>query len=204
MAFLLRDLLFTPNCLGCNQLGEWACHECLADLKLQTSRQIPNVDLVKTAHHYEGWLRDKVIAYKSGENHLARGLAEVLIAKCLKEFGQSTLIPIPSSQEKIKLRQGDTIFNIAKQIQLLDRKFLVNPNLQLIKNVFDQVGLSYQDRINNLENAFGAHRKINGDVILIDDVITTGSTMGSAAKTLKLVGAKSVIAVALCSAGKMH
>lgn len=204
MAFLLRDLLFTPNCLGCDQLGEWVCHGCLANLKVQTGRHIPNVDLVISAHHYEGWLRDKVIAYKSGEYHLARGLAEVLIAKCLKEFGQSTLVPIPSSQEKLKLRQVDTILNITKQIQLLDRKFIVAPNLKLIRSVSDQVGLSYKDRINNLENAFGAIRKISGDVILIDDVVTTGSTMSSAAKTLKLAGARSVIAVALCSAGKMH
>lgn len=204
MAFLLRDLLFTPNCLGCDQLGEWVCNGCLADLKVQTGRHIPNVDLVITANNYEGWLRDKVIAYKSGEYHLARGLAEVLIAKCLKEFDQSTLVPIPSSQEKIKLRQVDTILNITKQIQQLDRKFIVAPNLKLIKSVSDQVGLSYQDRINNLENAFAAMRKISGDVILIDDVVTTGSTMSSAAKTLKLAGARSVTAVALCSAGKMH
>ncbi|MEN9741434.1 MAG: hypothetical protein RIR66_390 [Actinomycetota bacterium] len=204
MAVLIRDLLFTPNCLGCNQLGEWICGRCLANLKVQTSRQIPNVDLVITAHHYEGWLRDKVIAYKSGEIHLARGLAEILICNCLTKVDQLTLVPIPSSQEKIKLRQVDTILNITKQVQLLDRKFLVMPNLKLIKSVSDQVGLSYEDRINNLEDAFGALRKINGDVILIDDVITTGSTMSSAAKTLKLVGAKSVTAVALCSAGKMH
>lgn len=204
MAFLLRDLLFTPNCLGCNQLGEWVCNGCLLNLKVQTDRQIPNVDLVITAHHYEGWLRDKVIAYKSGEFHLARGLAEVLIAKCLRVVNQSTLVPIPSSQEKIKIRQVDTILNIAKQIQQLDSKFQVVPNLKLIKSVSDQVGLSYHERINNLEEAFGALRKINGDVILVDDVITTGSTMSSAAKTLKLFGAKSVTAVALCSAGKMH
>jgi predicted amidophosphoribosyltransferase len=204
VAFLLRDLLFTPNCLGCDQLGEWVCNGCLANLKVQTGRQIPNVDLVITAHPYEGWLREKVIAYKSGEYHLARGLAEIIIGKCLTEIDQSHLVPIPSSQEKIKIRQADTILNITKQIQLLDRKFVVMPNLKLIKRVADQVGLSHKDRIDNLEGAFGALRKISGDVILIDDVITTGSTMGSAAKTLKLVGANSVTAVALCSAEKMH
>lgn len=204
MPFLLRDLLFTPSCLGCNLLGEWVCQKCLKDLKVQTSRQIPFVDQVIAANFYDGWLREKVISYKSGEFHLARGLAEVLIHKCLTQTNKTTLVPIPSSQEKIKLRQIDTMLHVTKQIHQLDRNYQITPNLQLIKKVSDQVGLSHQSRVENLRNAFGVNQKITGDVILIDDVITTGSTMSSAAKTLKLAGAKSVIAVALCSAGNMH
>ena len=204
MAFLLRDLLFTPSCLGCGHLGEWVCQWCLNDLEVQTGRQIPYVDQVIVANSYQGWLRDRVISYKSGEFHLARGLAEVLLNKCLTHLDKKILVPIPSSLEKIKLRQLDTMLHVANQIRLLDRKYQVQPNLRLIRRVSDQVGLSHLGRIENLANAFGASQKIMADVILIDDVITTGSTVSAAAKTLKVAGAKSVTAVALCGAGKMY
>ena len=204
MAFLLRDLLFTPSCLGCSSLGEWVCQRCLRDLEVQTGRQIPYVDQVIAANSYESWIKEKVISYKSGEFHLARGLAEVLLNKCLSLLDQTILIPVPSTLEKIKLRQLDTMLHVANQIRLLEVKYKVHPNLNLIKTVSDQVGLSHQSRIENMADAFGVSQKVIGDVILIDDVITTGSTLSAAAKTLKLAGANSVTAVALCSAGKMH
>lgn len=204
MPFLLRDLLFTPSCLGCAQLGQWTCQKCLTDLKIQTNRIIPNVDQVITAHNYEGWLRERVIAYKSGNAHLARAFAEVLLTKCLPKTNSCILIPIPSSHAKIQLRQLDTILQITKQIHLLDRNYQVIPSLKLIREVSDQVGLSVKLRTENMKNAFGVSRKISGEVILVDDVITTGSTVASAAKTLKLAGAKTVSAIALCSAGNVH
>ena len=204
MPFLLRDLLFTPSCLGCAQLGQWVCKRCLAELKIQNHRIIPNVDQVITAHSYEGWLRDCVIAYKSGDYHLARGLAEILLVKCLPKTNCLNLVPIPSSQEKIQLRQVDIILQISKQIYLLDHIYQIQSNLKLIKPIADQVGLSSELRAENLKNAFGVTRKLSGDVVLIDDVITTGSTVSSAAKTLKLAGARTVTAIALCSAAKMH
>lgn len=204
MSFLLRDLLFTPSCLGCGNLGEWVCQRCMNNLEVQTGRQIPHVDQVIVANSYQGWLKDRVISYKSGEFHLARGLAEVLLNKCLGQLDKNILVPIPSSLEKIKLRQMDTMLQVVNQICLLEGKYQVQPSLSLIRRVSDQVGLSHQNRIENVANAFGASQEIMADVILIDDVITTGATVSAAAKTLKTAGAKSVTAVALCSAGKMH
>lgn len=174
------------------------------NLEVQTGRQIPHVDQVIVANSYQGWLKDRVISYKSGEFHLARGLAEVLLNKCLGQLDKNILVPIPSSLEKIRLRQLDTMLHVVNQICLLEGKYQVQPSLRLIRRVSDQVGLSHQNRIENVANAFGASQKIMADLILIDDVITTGATVSAAAKTLKSAGAKSVTAVALCSAGKMH
>jgi len=64
--------------------------------------------------------------------------------------------------------------------------------------VQDQVGLSFTERQANMSSAFRANRPVVGDVILIDDVVTTGATLMNAAKALKIAGAKRVYCITLC------
>jgi predicted amidophosphoribosyltransferase len=66
-----------------------------------------------------------------------------------------------------------------------------------IKNTKAQSSLSAKKRSSNLVDAFkwSGQTPINQDVLLIDDVITTGSTLNTAAETLKLAGAHKIIAL---------
>ena len=75
-------------------------------------------------------------------------------------------------------------------------------NLYLRRAVADQVGLTALQRQENLDAAFGTRRIINGTVVIVDDVITTGATMNSAARALKFAGAQRVFALALCGTPK--
>lgn len=202
--FLLRDLLFTPICIGCNKFGVRICTSCLRELKPINNLRHGYLDRIIAANDYSGWLRDRLIQYKSGEHTLAMGLASVLSLKCLSQTPSLKIVPIPSSTQKIKLRQIDTIGYLANQIKTLEPKYQVLPILSLIKDVKDQVGLSYRDRATNLQNAFLTTQKVSGNVLLIDDVITTGATVWNAAKVLKQAGATSVTAVTLCNAARLH
>lgn len=202
--FLLRDLLFTPTCIGCTKFGVRICTACLAELKPVNNRRLGYLDRIIAANDYSGWLRDRLIQYKSGEYTFALGLASILLTKCLTQATSLKIVPIPSSNQKIKLRQIDTIGYLANQIKTLEPKFQVISVLSLIKDVKDQVGLSYSARAINMNNAFVANQKITGNILLLDDVITTGATISNAAKVLKLAGATSVTAVALCNAARLH
>ena len=75
-------------------------------------------------------------------------------------------------------------------------------NLFLRRIVLDQVGLTAAQRHSNLEGAFGIRRTVNGTVVLVDDVVTTGATLNSAARTLKFAGAQRVFALTLCGSPK--
>lgn len=75
-------------------------------------------------------------------------------------------------------------------------------NLFLRRTVVDQVGLSALQRQENLDGAFGTRWAINGNVVIVDDVITTGATMNTAAKALKYAGAQRVFGLALCGTPK--
>jgi predicted amidophosphoribosyltransferase len=50
----------------------------------------------------------------------------------------------------------------------------------------------------NLEGAFGVRKALHGTVVIVDDVVTTGATLNSAAKALKFAGAQRIFALALC------
>jgi ComF family protein len=204
MPTLFRDLIFTPTCICCQQLGTALCGHCANSLVQVTQLQIMNISDGKFAHHYSGWLRDRLIEYKSGNYELARGLAEVISAKCLDPKSKNILVPIPTTAEKIRLRGIDTVGHLAKQVKLINQTVEIMPILRVTKVLTDQVGLTKAQRIVNLSGAFRSTKMFTGDVILIDDVVTTGATLGAAALALKHAGANTVKAVGLCAAVKMH
>ncbi len=203
MAGLFRDLIFTPSCIACAKLGLIVCQQCLADLAEVRRDDLANVDELICANPYQGWLRERLIEYKSGNYVLGRGLAQIVIERCLRKLPNVPIVPIPTSSEKLRIRQIDTVGHIAKQIKLISLDSHISPVLQLRKNIVDQVGLSKSQRLENLKNAFICKRGVNGSFILLDDVVTTGATMTSAALALKSAGAKRVYAAGLCAARKL-
>ena len=200
----LTDLLFTPTCLNCKRLGLALCDRCLLQLNQVKKFDLNNIDEVICAHSYEGWLRDRIIEYKSGNYQLGRGLAEILLAKCFEPLTNITIVPIPSSSEKIALRQIDTIGNLANQLKKLDSKIQIKKVLGFRHLVQEQVGLTQLQRAKNMQNAFRSTKAIRGQVFLLDDVVTTGSTMAAAAVALKEAGADSIIGIGLCASSKLH
>jgi predicted amidophosphoribosyltransferase len=77
--------------------------------------------------------------------------------------------------------------------------------LQRQKETRSQVGLTKNERRENVYDAFSANRSIEGKTVLImDDVSTTGATLSSAADVLLLSGAKDVYALTVARALPHH
>ncbi|CAB4820951.1 unannotated protein [freshwater metagenome] len=70
------------------------------------------------------------------------------------------------------------------------------------RRVQDQSGLNAQQRMQNLVGAFGVENRarIYGDIVLIDDVVTTGSTLREASRALSAGGLKVSAAITACVA----
>jgi competence protein ComFC len=111
------------------------------------------------------------------------------------------LVPIPLSAKRLRKRGYNQAALLAKE---LGKRFgmEVLPLLKRIKETKPQYGLKREERITNMKDAFMLNDKglmIEDKliVILIDDVLTTGSTMSEAAKVLKKNGVREVWGVAL-------
>ena len=84
--------------------------------------------------------------------------------------------------------------NLKRHFSLLRTRLL-----RRVRETIPQTELPYFERLRNLYDAFTVKESLpEGEIVLIDDVMTTGSTLNAAARTLKEAGAERVSAWVLC------
>lgn len=118
------------------------------------------------------------------------------------------LVPVPASRKRIRERGFDQCQRLAQEIERVDARSEL-PHFKACLNVLkksatahEQKELSRGDRLRNLTGSFLVQPEYmqlirDADIILIDDVYTTGATMHECTKTLIAEGAKSVACFAL-------
>jgi len=164
----------------------------------------------KALFQYKNKLSKKAIwAIKYNKNNIITNKFSCLLYDFILEnisdemifsnFNNPILIPIPMHPKNLKERGYNQSELIVKDIEKIDNNknfsFCYNA-LQKIKETPHQSKLKNKnERLKNLKDCFFADEKLvkNKNIILIDDVITTGTTMSEATKALKKVGAKKVI-----------
>ena len=202
---VLKQLVFTPRCLICSRLGVEFCAACINSIRPFRARDLSDLEACFCAGEYSGWLRDTIICYKNGDARYNEMLSQILLSAYEKFFRSEdlTLIPIPSSPQKVRERGFDSVANLCIRLARGNESISVDgANLFLRRQVVDQVGLSASQRHANLEGAFGIRKTLHGAVVIVDDVITTGATLNSAAKALKFAGAQRIFALTLCGTPK--
>ena len=106
------------------------------------------------------------------------------------------LIPIPSRKSAARQRGRQFIAEVSQGASIKHSIPLVSP-LMHARKVRDQSGLHLQERWNNLEGAFVVEKEhgLRGNVVLIDDLVTTGATLCEAARALRYAGIQVIGAV---------
>ena len=206
----LLDIFFPPKCAFCRRrlrAGETGmCEECRRTLpyREQPKEKGPAfVEYVCAPLKYEGTVRDALHRYKfKGMTAYAR-LFGSLVAQCAREnlAGEYDLISwVPLSSERLHERGYDQamLIALAAALELDD---VAVETLRKTRNAAPQSGTeSAEERRANIS---GAYEIIDPElvrekrILLIDDIITTGSTVSECARTLGLAGAESVVCVCL-------
>jgi ComF family protein len=153
--------------------------------------------MVRSAVWYEGWVRPAIQAFKyEGEFARDRHLAELALP-LLAEFGPNLLIaPVPLHPRRLKERGYNQSEKLALRISIATG-LLITGALYREINTRHQVGLSGHERALNVRDAFLVEgTDVAGRrVLLIDDVMTTGATLGACASALEDAGATWVSAI---------
>jgi predicted amidophosphoribosyltransferase len=157
-----------------------------------------------------------LLSYKErGAIGLARILAVPLAAAvCAAAGGRRdvVVVPVPSSRSAIRSRGDDVTLLLVRRAAAAARRHgvavRVVPALRHDRRVVDQAGLSARDRAANLSGAFavrpGAAARVGaGQVVVADDVVTTGATLVEAARALRHSGVP-VLAAATIAATQRH
>lgn len=127
--------------------------------------------------------------------------------------GPIVLVPVPSAPAASRKRGHDPVRAIAaaaaERLRGLGLPIVSVPLLRQARRVADQAGLSSSRRAANLAGAFEAVprrtgllaevRKRRAVVVLVDDIVTTGSTLAEAARALQLTGAEVPLAVTVAA-----
>lgn len=171
--------------------AEHLCYEC-------RKRDWPFV-LVRAAGPYEGILKDAIHRFKyAGRRSLAGSLARLMAVAGREEpsFSRVDLImPVPLSGEKLCHRGYNQAALLAGEVGSLLRLPVDGRSLIKIIDTPPQAGLSRPARESNLTGAFkvtNAGKVLDKNILIIDDVFTTGSTMSAVAAALLKSGARQV------------
>ena len=112
------------------------------------------------------------------------------------------LVPMPLHTSRLVERGFNQSHEIARVVSRLLDLPLAAAGLRRIRSTAPQVGLSRRERAGNLSGAFAADPGLvaGRHVVLLDDVVTTGSTVIEAASTLRAAGAASIAVWAVARA----
>ncbi len=134
---------------------------------------------------------------------LARSIAESTIT-LFSEHSWDSITAVPSSKESFLERGFNPALQIAKHIKLKLKHTRLEPNLlQHRGSAAQQASLASSKRIENVRNSFAANaNKVHGrEILLVDDVVTTGATSTACALALLDAGAAQVDLFSLCRSG---
>ncbi len=166
-------------------------HECG-----KCRRRSPSYNHARTPYAYQSPLKEAIVLLKhKGKTQLAPLLAQLMAQTGPPVVIIDAIVAVPLHPTRLRKRE----FN---QSLLLARSLGKRWNLPVLTNVLlrtkltpPQTSLSRRARLTNLRKCFAVKRPdvIEGkNILVVDDVFTTGTTVNECAKTLRKAGAQSV------------
>lgn len=200
---LLIDIFFPSFCVNCNKEGSFLCNDCFSLIDVLEKQYCPFCDQPKVvldgktcpvcrssksldglfcATSYDNFIVKNLIRQSKTIKGLSAPLAYLIIAhliklnNSLKNCG-SIIIPVPLHKKELKQKGFNMSEEIAKELSLALK-------IPLINNV-----LIKREGLFSCEN-----QKLieNKNILLVDDVFITGSTLEECSRTLKNKGAREV------------
>ena len=207
----IAELLYPSRarCLGCGDLGgtgdaDWLCSDCRKKLKPKAHTAYSEhwgTDGISKGYfalYYAPPISRLIRAFKyESVYRCADYLVELMepVLQAIRPGDYDCLVPVPLHYD----REWTRGFNQAKVLARLIGKRLnipVNTELKRSVNTRKQAKLRVSQRRKNVENAFYTKSSYEGlRVLIVDDVLTTGSTACACAKVLRKAGATDVAAL---------
>ena len=207
--------LFFPNqCLVCKggdfHSSDPICPDCLQQMNpLPIENRVKEltvnngIDMALAGWDFGDELRTAIHSLKYEErarigSFLGKVLGERLPLKTIQELDY--LIPVPLHPVKFR----DRGFNQAEWIAIGVGKAIQKPVqtglMKRMKYTISQTTLNREERLNNMKQAFRITKDVTDKKIgIVDDVLTTGSTISSMASVLKDAGAKTIVALTVAT-----
>jgi ComF family protein len=208
----LRQVSRVPVCRACLAkpeplAAEYFCAQCRAPFRnafpldeqglcALCRRGVSGFDAAYSYGFYEGELRALLHLFKYGRvQTLAKPLGRLLALALPREEKFDAIVPMPLHWRKRWVRGFNQADLLAREISRRTHT-PVRYALRRVRNTATQAGLTNAKRRKNVSGAFRPRgtKMLHGQrVLLVDDVMTTGSTAAACARALKMAGARQVV-----------
>ncbi|MBU1132331.1 ComF family protein [Patescibacteria group bacterium] len=222
----LLDFVFPKECFRCKKEGEYLCSACFD--KIEYIEEFPcfichaennekgicaqcagktGIDQIIIAAKYNDYFVGQLVEefkynfLEEISGLLSQIMVEQIRRKNLIQFVKNhQFVPIPLHRKRLMERGFNQSFALANLLGFQYNCVVRDDLLRRRINTIQQAKLSRSERQENVKNAFvvNSANALSGNFILIDDVLTTGSTFISSAKVLKSAGANSIVCLAVC------
>ena len=218
---IIQDCLFPPTCLLCTSSGyqsrdlcyacynslpvnNYCCYRCGEILENATAipflcgqcqNQRPAFDETHAPFLYQGTIRHLIYSLKFNARYKNARLLGTLLAEHLAESAElpDCILPVPLHPSRYRERGFNQSIEIARTVSKELKIPLDLSSCRRNRNTAHQTNLSAKQRRNNMKNAFTIVKPISaGHVAILDDVMTTGTTVHELAKTLVKSGVSRV------------
>lgn len=219
---LLKEVVFDfalpTYCLGCGQPGDVVCRECAKGLAPAVQKcivctrknplgltcrgcqkqNVPRLAIARFA--YEGLAQDLIQQYKYEDvielrKFFAMRLASIV--KKLPNYKDYKIQPMPISRAKFRLRGYNQSLLLANELSNFLGVELTDSLVRVEVSKSQVTADTKRARSANVKNVFNAKLIPPRQLILLDDVVTTGATMREAAKALYRAGAQEIICISI-------
>ena len=211
----INNLFFSSSdiCLFCknhiSKINKFICKDCRDNLDLlhkEINLDSAYIEKVFFSLSYNRFIRDRVREFKfNGKSFLHKPLAEIMLETIeknhiAKEIDLIVYVPIHKRKQAIRgYNQAELLASyISKSLKIpLSRENLVKTRWTKEQNHLRKI-----ERMNNLKDSFKIKNKnefISKNILLIDDIITTGVTMEECGKVMLQNGSKKVVGLAITS-----
>ncbi len=196
---LLAAVLSPPRCAACDARVAWLrafCPVCAA-----TCLPLEGAAALRAPFAYGGAIATAISRLKYDRRpELAAPLGDLLDAS-LRELDVDVIVPVPLGSARLRERGYNQSALIAARVSRSRGVPLACDWLRRTRESAPQATLDAGARVHNVAGAFAADRAARGArVALVDDVVTTGSTLGEAARALEAAGADVRRALAVAAA----
>lgn len=202
--------------------GERVCTDCIKALPLNNGAICPfcgrkvgeagacldckekplGAEKARSVCVHEGKAAETVLRYKRGARYFCRTFAYLALPVLQREFADADFLTfVPMTKKAVKKRGYNQAQLFGEQLARLSGKPLYEVLVKK-KDTEQQKSLGRREREENLTGCFGVTGKetVKGKkVLLIDDVMTTGATVGEISSVLKKAGAASVYVLTVTS-----
>lgn len=229
MSAFLHDLLDGLSSLFYPRICPCCSREDSIELCRERWQSIPTIRFIDgvplySVHPYDHRALSVVMAAKERGERLAKDFLASAIASTIDRIAITGhhvfIVPIPSSKRALRARGEDFILQLARSVSTKTRvRVCLLPLLQWDREVADQARLSERERVSNLNQALRIdereverhwinHRLTSQErvqIIVIDDVVTSGSTMRAAISAIShstLAPRSALLGITACHSAK--